>query len=102
MEVLMKFIFPAMIALLVSGTALADLNSKKKEANDRIEKNRSALEVTKTCVTNATSEEAIRACRVEIFPEDPMAQRMEENKSNMDKMKGKMKEGKQKMEEKFE
>lgn len=64
--------------LAFSGSVFADVDSAKKEANLRIEKSRQALEAVRTCVTKATTEAAVTQCRVDVFPVDSSAQRMEE------------------------
>lgn len=84
----MKTFFAISFSFIVlTGSALADVNSARRDANRRIDQSKHALEAVRVCVREATSEAAITECRVDLFPVESNAQKMEDKKMYKSKTK---------------
>lgn len=73
----MKKLITLAVAVFTAGAfAQTDLNSMKTEANSKIDKKMNTLKTAKSCVNNASTVEAFKACKYDM-KEDMQMQKME-------------------------
>ncbi|MFP5386232.1 MAG: hypothetical protein ACLGHN_09145 [Bacteriovoracia bacterium] len=96
----MKFLIALSLSVFSLGAfAQDDLGSMKQDANSYIDQKMSSLQEAKSCINNADSKEAFKACKYDMHKEMKM-QKMEMKREEMQEHKQKMEEEKQKEVEK--
>lgn len=93
----MKFLIVVSLTMFGLSAFAEDLGSMKQMANSKIDGELSALQKSRTCVQNATTVDAFKACKVDIGDMQKAEEKKDESMS--DKMKDEYQETKEKVED---